>query len=66
MLPEIGSPTEIWHIYSVKDYGVSISEPDTARGDSIAEITLSFVAPFDHEHDFHVVFRNGKFYEITK
>jgi hypothetical protein len=66
MLPELRSPSEIWSILRPLEEAVSVSERHEERPWSGIELTLSFSAAFDREHDFHITFRNGKFYEITR
>ncbi len=67
MLREIHTPAEVWSFLRPKnDDTAAINEPDRFDKSQIAEVTLSFSVSFDAEHDFHIVFKGGKFYELTR
>jgi hypothetical protein len=66
MLPEIHTPSEIWSIFRPLERAVSISEPSESYPSDVAEVSLSFSVAFDTEHDFYIVFKDGKFFELTK
>ena len=66
MLPDIKFPQEIWSILKPTDHAVSIREPGEFYPSKAAEVKLSFSVAFDAEHDFHLVFKDGKFFELTR
>lgn len=66
MLPELSGYAEVWTVFSPTIGCVSIDEPSEFYPSNRAEITLSFSVAFDVEHDFHVIFRDGHFSEVTR
>ena len=66
MLPLISRPDEVWTVFHALEHAASIHEPDDMYPSDVAELVLSFGASFDKEHDFNVVFKDGKFHELTR
>ena len=67
MLPEIHEPHEVWSFLKPCEYGaVDIKEPNKFYPSKVAEVSLSFTVSFDSEHDFHIIFRDGKFAELSR
>lgn len=66
MLPAIALPAEIWSIFKPLDHSASIHEPTDMCPDDGTEVVLSFRVDFDEEHEFHMTFLDGTFYELTR